>query len=282
MYLSPEQIKGRIKNIAAQNRTDARVLLRFFMMERFLERLSHSIYKDNFVIKGGMLVTAMIGVALRSTMDIDTSIKNHKLTVEEALKIIQEINNIQLDDSIIFAITGASNIMDDMEYQGVRVNLKATMEKLAIPLKIDISTGDVITPGAVEFTYKCLLEERNIKLWSYNLETVLAEKLQTILARGVVNTRMRDFYDVYTLWRIYANEVDTGVLHRAFIATCQKRNTGELSASWMDIISAVGKNEYMQKLWSSYQRKYSYAQNINFDDCLQTLGDILQKLAEEE
>lgn len=282
MYLSPEQIKGRIKNIAAQNHTDARVLLRFFMMERFLERLALSVYKDNFIIKGGMLVTAMIGVALRSTMDIDTSIKNHKLTAAEALKIVQEINNVQLDDGIAFAITGACDIMDDMEYQGVRINLQAVMEKLAIPLKIDISTGDVITPGAVEFSYKCLLEERNIKLWSYNLETILAEKLQTILARGVVNTRMRDFYDVHILWQIYANEVGTDVLCSAFIATCEKRNTDKLLVSWLEIVSAIGKDGYMQKLWESYQLKYPYARGISFTDCLRTVGDILQKFAEKE
>ena len=191
MQLTPEQVKGRIKNVAKENKADARTLMRIYMMERFLERVASSQYKDNFIIKGGMLVTAMVGVALRSTMDIDTSIKNQNLSAEDARRIVDEIKDIDLDDGVTFVVKEVSNIMDEMEYPGIRFTMNAMMGKLVTPMKIDISTGDVITPRAIEFNYKLLLDDRSINLWSYNLETILAEKLQTVLARGLLNTRMR-------------------------------------------------------------------------------------------
>ena len=200
MKLTSEQVKGRIKNVAKQNDADARTLMRIYMMERFLERVSVSSYRDNFIIKGGILVTALVGVSLRSTMDIDTSIRNQNLSEEDAKRIITEIKDINLGDGVTFEIKDVSNIMDEMEYPGIRFAMNALMGKLVTPMKIDLSTGDVITPHAVEYEYRLLLEDRTIKLWSYNLETVLAEKYQTILARGLLNTRMRDFYDIRMLF----------------------------------------------------------------------------------
>lgn len=196
MGFTPEQIKGRIKSVAKQNNADARTLMRIYMMERFLERLAQSEYRDNFIIKGGILVTAMIGVAHRSTMDIDTSMKNLNLSAEDALRVVNQVKDIDLDDGVSFEVKDVSNIMDEMEYPGIRVTMNANVGRLITPLKIDISTGDVITPRAIEFNYDLLLEDRSISLWSYNLETILAEKLQTVLARGILNTRMRDFYDI--------------------------------------------------------------------------------------
>ena len=186
------------------------------MMERFLERVASSQYKDNFIIKGGMLVTAMVGVALRSTMDIDTSIKNQNLSAEDARRIVDEIKDIDLGDGVTFEVKEVSNIMDEMEYPGIRFTMNAVMGKLVTPMKIDISTGDVITPRAIEYKYKLLLDNRSINLWSYNLETILAEKLQTVLARGLLNTRMRDFYDIKTLLSIYEQDIDADVLKKAF------------------------------------------------------------------
>ena len=189
MGFTPEQIKGRIKSVAKQNNADARTLMRIYMMERFLERLAQSEYRDNFIIKGGILVTAMIGVAHRSTMDIDTSMKNLNLSAEDALRVVNQVKDIDLDDGVSFEVKDVSNIMDEMEYPGIRVTMNANVGRLITPLKIDISTGDVITPRAIEFNYDLLLEDRSISLWSYNLETILAEKLQTVLARGIWKIR---------------------------------------------------------------------------------------------
>lgn len=200
MTLTPEQLKGRIRNIAKDNNADARILLRIHMMERLLERVSVSNYRNNFIIKGGMLITALVGVSLRSTMDIDTSLENLNLSEADARRIITEIKDIDIGDGITFKIRNAESIMDEMEYPGIRITMDAIMCKLVIPIKVDISTGDIITPQPVEYRYKLLLEDRYINLLSYNLETVLAEKIQTVLARGILNTRMRDFYDIRTLF----------------------------------------------------------------------------------
>lgn len=264
MGFTPEQIKGRIKSVAKQNNADARTLMRIYMMERFLERLAQSEYRDNFIIKGGILVTAMIGVAHRSTMDIDTSMKNLNLSVEDALRVVNQVKDIDLDDGVSFEVKDVSNIMDEMEYPGIRVTMNANVGRLITPLKIDISTGDVITPRAIEFNYDLLLEDRSISLWSYNLETILAEKLQTVLARGILNTRMRDFYDIRMLLDTYEDKVNKAVLKDAFAATCKKRGTNHLQEQAEEIIKIIEADEQLQVLWRAYQKKYSYAAEIDY------------------
>ncbi len=264
MGFTPEQIKGRIKSVAKQNNADARTLMRIYMMERFLERLAQSEYRDNFIIKGGILVTAMIGVAHRSTMDIDTSMKNLNLSAEDALRVVNQVKDIDLDDGVSFEVKDVSNIMDEMEYPGIRVTMNANVGRLITPLKIDISTGDVITPRAIEFNYDLLLEDRSISLWSYNLETILAEKLQTVLARGILNTRMRDFYDIRMLLDTYEDKVNKVVLKDAFAATCNKRGTDHLQEQAEEIIKIIEADEQLQVLWRAYQKKYSYAAEIDY------------------
>lgn len=264
MGFTPEQIKGRIKSVAKQNNADARTLMRIYMMERFLERLAQSEYRDNFIIKGGILVTAMIGVAHRSTMDIDTSMKNLNLSAEDALRVVNQVKEIDLDDGVSFEVKDVSNIMDEMEYPGIRVTMNANVGRLITPLKIDISTGDVITPRAIEFNYDLLLEDRSISLWSYNLETILAEKLQTVLARGILNTRMRDFYDIRMLLDTYEDKVNKAVLKDAFAATCKKRGTDHLQEQAEEIIKIIEANEQLQVLWRAYEKKYSYAADIDY------------------
>lgn len=264
MGFTPEQIKGRIKSVAKQNNADARTLMRIYMMERFLERLAQSEYRDNFIIKGGILVTAMIGVAHRSTMDIDTSMKNLNLSAEDALRVVNQVKDIDLDDGVSFEVKDVSNIMDEMEYPGIRVTMNANVGRLITPLKIDISTGDVVTPRAIEFNYDLLLEDRSISLWSYNLETILAEKLQTVLARGILNTRMRDFYDIRMLLDTYEDKVNKAVLKDAFAATCKKRGTDHLQEQAEEIIKIVEADEQLQVLWRAYQKKYSYAAEIDY------------------
>lgn len=264
MGFTHEQIKGRIKSVAKQNNADARTLMRIYMMERFLERLAQSEYRDNFIIKGGILVTAMIGVAHRSTMDIDTSMKNLNLSAEDALRVVNQVKDIDLDDGVSFDVKDVSNIMDEMEYPGIRVTMNANVGRLITPLKIDISTGDAITPRAIEFNYDLLLEDRSISLWSYNLETILAEKLQTVLARGILNTRMRDFYDIRMLLDTYEDKVNKAVLKDAFAATCKKRGTDHLQEQAEEIIKIIEADEQLQVLWRAYQKKYSYAAEIDY------------------
>ena len=278
MQLTPEQVKGRIKNVAKENKADARTLMRIYMMERFLERVASSQYKNNFIIKGGMLVTAMVGVALRSTMDIDTSIQNQNLSIEDAKRIVDDIKDIHLGDGVTFEVREVSNIMDEMEYPGIRFTMNAVMGKLVTPMKIDISTGDVITPRAIEYKYKLLLDDRSISLWSYNLETILAEKLQTVLARGLLNTRMRDFYDINTLLSIYEQDIGADILKKAFDATCKKRNTENLKEEAPKIIASVSDDVQLHTLWKSYQKKYPYATDISYEDIVDSTQLLWSKI----
>lgn len=278
MYLTSEQIKGRIKNVARENHADARVLMRVYMMERFLERVAVSPYKDKVVVKGGILVTSMVGVALRSTMDIDASLRNWNLSLEDARSMVEEIGNIDLADSVSFEINSASNIMNEMEYPGIRFAMNARMGDLITPMKIDISTGDVITPRAIEYQYPMLLENRSISLWTYNLETILAEKLQTVLARGVLNTRMRDFYDIRVLLSLYEQAIDVQILRQAFAATCSKRGTESLLVESPIILERIQEDTHLQTLWQSYQKKYPYAGDISYAEVTNAVGQLLQKI----
>jgi predicted nucleotidyltransferase component of viral defense system len=274
MKLTDAQIRGRVKNLAAKTGTDARILMRLHMMERFLERVSVSKYRDNFVIKGGVLITSLIGVSLRSTMDIDTTIQNHDLSDESAREMIEEISLIDIGDGVTFEKIKSSKIMDDMEYPGIRFSMNACIGRMVTPIKIDVSTGASITPCAVEHEYKLMLEDRAITLLSYNLETILAEKLQTIFSRGVVNTCMRDFYDIYVLTTAYRDKTDPEVLAQAFEATCKDRHTEDLAANSIQIYEKISSNKRLHELWNNYQKKYDYAAEIEFDYTLMALSEL--------
>ena len=272
MNLTAAQIKGRIKNIANKTNADPRLLMRIYMMDRFLERLSCSKYKDNFIIKGGILVTSMVGVSLRSTMDIDATIKNLNLSEEDMLKVVKDIANISLDDNISFEIKGVQTIMDNFEYPGVRIELNALIDKMITPLKLDISTNDVITPREIEYAYNLLIEDRKINLWAYNLETILAEKLETILSRNVLTTRLRDYYDVYTLMNIYKDQINRKILKEAFLATTNKRKSKIENID--AVINTIENNVEVQNLWIQYQKKYSYASEINYEDVIDSIKEL--------
>lgn len=281
MYLTSAQIKGKINSLAKQKESDPIGLLRIYMMERFLERLSVSKYKDYFVIKGGILVTSMVGVSIRSTMDIDTTIKNFSLDKETVHRIINEIGNIELDDDVKFHIKDVTDIMDSMEYPGIRVHMVASIEKMDIPIKIDLSTGDEITPREIKYKYSLLLEERSITLWSYNLETILAEKIQTVLSRGILNTRMRDFYDITTLFDLYKDRINYDILKVAFDKTCSKRNSISLKEQFHEIIHAIETDSGLHNLWKQYQRKYKFAKAITYQRNIETLKTIINHMQTE-
>lgn len=278
MAFSQAQVKGRIKNIAKDKKADARILMRIYMMERFLERIANSAYSEDFIIKGGILVTSMVGVSMRSTMDIDTTIRNFNLSEAETKNVVSEICNVDLGDGVTFVVKEVSRIMDDMEYPGIRLSLDAMLEEMVTPIKIDISTGDAITPRAIEYDYQLMMEDRSIKLWSYNLETVLGEKLQTVMARGILNTRMRDFYDVYTLLLRYESDIDWTVFKQAFEATCKKRNSSELVEQGITIIDSISNDKKLIDLWRGYQKKYTYASEITYDAVIESVRRLYAQL----
>lgn len=211
-------------------------------------------------------------------MDIDTSLKNFNLSENDAKRIITEIKDIDIGDGVTFEIKDSLSIMDEMEYPGIRITMNAIMGKLVTPIKIDISTGDIVTPLPIEYRYKLLLEDRYINLQSYNLETVLAEKIQTVLARGVVNTRMRDFYDIRTLFLMYGDQIDTDTLKSAFNATCTNRGTHNLVQNAPEIISNIESDEHLRSLWVSYQRKFPYASDMSYGSVIDSLKVLREKM----
>ncbi|MGN0513052.1 MAG: nucleotidyl transferase AbiEii/AbiGii toxin family protein [Lachnospiraceae bacterium] len=278
MIKTSKQLKDLIRNLSKKNSADAQVLMRNYMMERFLERISLSQYKDQFILKGGMLVAAMVGLDARSTMDMDATIKGVNVNVEDVENIITNIITVHLDDGVIFRVKRISEIMDEADYPGVRVSLETEFDGVRTPLKIDFSTGDVITPREVRYSFKLMLEERFIDIWAYNLETVLAEKLETIISRNVTNTRMRDFYDVYILFQIYGDKLDIVILSKALSATAAKRETLEILKETGEIMDEIQYNQNLEKLWKMYQKKFSYASDIEWQVVMQSVKDLTVKI----
>lgn len=264
MIKSATQLKDLIRNLSRKKSADAQILMRNYMMERFLERISISKYQDKFILKGGMLVAAMVGLDARATMDIDAIIKGIDVNLEEVENIIADIVSVPLEDGVTFRIKQVSEIMDEAEYPGVRVGMETEFDGVRTPLKIDISTGDVITPKEMQYNFKLMLEDRSIEVWAYNLETVMAEKLETVISRNITNTRMRDFYDIHILLNLYGNMLDTKILGEALQATARKRETEYHLKDAEKIFEEVQEDSGMEKLWKVYQKKFSYAADISW------------------
>ena len=254
-----------MRNLSRKKSADAQLLMRNYMMERFLERISLSEYRDKFILKGGMLVAAMVGLDARSTMDLDATVKGANVNVEDIENLISAIVSVPLDDGVKFQLKSISEIMDEAEYPGIRVNMTTTFDGVVTPLKIDISTGDAITPREIRYSFKLMLEDRSIDIWAYNLETVLAEKLETIITRTTTNTRMRDFYDIYILEQLHGNTLDPQILHDALRATAHKRGTERHLAEAAEVFEEVENSSVMQKLWESYRKKFSYAADLEWN-----------------
>lgn len=267
MIKTSRQLKDKVRNMARGDSAKAQLLIRNYGMERFLERVSLSEHRDNFILKGGMLVSALVGLENRATMDIDTSIRNMPLDTIAAKAMVEEIIAVPVDDNIRFEINDFGTIMDDAEYSGVRISLNAFLDATRIPLKIDISTGDAITPAAVNYQYKLMFEERYITLWAYNLETVLAEKIETVLSRSVLNTRLRDFYDLYVLQNT-GLEIDKATLAAALTATARKRGSEQALALYERTLDEIRISPLMREQWERYQGKNNYAASIVWDDVI--------------
>ena len=265
MIKTARQLKDLIRNLSREKSADAQILMRNYMMERFLERISLSEYRDKFILKGGMLVAAMVGLDARSTMDLDATIKGANVNVEDIENLISSIVTVPIDDGVKFQLKSISEIMDEAEYPGIRVSMSTTFDGVVTPLKIDISTGDAITPREVRYSFKLMLEDRSIDIWAYNLETVLAEKLETIITRTTTNTRMRDFYDIYILEQLHGTTLNPKILHDALLATAHKRGSEKYLNQAEEVFDEVENDSVMQKLWEAYRKKFSYDSDLEWN-----------------
>ena len=272
------QLKAVVKNIAKEKKISAQLVLQNYMLERFLERVSVSEYRNNFIIKGGFLIASMVGLNSRATMDMDATIKRYPVSEETIQKMVEEIIKINLEDEITFTFKNIGEIREGDEYTGYRVALTANYPPLAVPLKLDITTGDKITPREIEYSFKLLLEDRSISILAYNLETILAEKLETVISRSDQNTRPRDYYDIYVLTKLQAHNIDLPSLKEALAATCSKRGSAETVKGYIAIMERVKSSAVMQEQWSKYQQEFDYASDIPFDDTCDTVIRIMKSL----
>lgn len=267
-------LKAKIRNIAKSKNIPAQVILQNYMFERFLNRLSVSAYKEKFVLKGGMLVAALVGLDNRATMDLDTTLKNLPLTPESIENALNEIFEIDLKDDVMFKLKGVSPIREDDIYGGYRVALDAIYETIITPMTIDVSTGDVITPNAVKFNFTGIFDdELKFELWAYNIETVLAEKVETILRRNVFNTRPRDFYDTYIL--ITTQEFDKKLFAEALEKTIEHRGTRNQINDYMDTLVIIENSEVLKRMWNNYQKQFAYAKDISFEDTCKSVNELI-------
>ncbi len=269
------KMKALIRNIAKEKNINSAVVLRNYMLERLLERISKSKYKDNFILKGGMLVASIVGIDSRATIDLDATLRHFPLSKENLEKAFGDILKIEIDDGITIKPLNITEIREDAEYHGFRLGLVGMVDESKIPLKVDITTGDEITPDAIKYSFKLLLEDRNIEVLAYNLETVLAEKVESIISRGVANTRMRDFYDIYILTKLQSENIDRDLFKKALTATSKNRSSENQISNTENILIDIKESEKLKSLWKNYIVKNSYAQDISWDSVIDAVFKLL-------
>lgn len=265
------QLKAQIKRLALASHVPAQVILQNFMLERFLERISISSYKDMLVLKGGMLIASMVGIDNRTTMDMDATLRGYPLSHETIQTACNDICAIHIDDDVTFLLDRVESIRDDDEYGGYRASIYGKYETITTPLKIDITTGDIITPGAIQYTFQSKFQNRCFSIWAYNSETILSEKVETILRRSVLNTRPRDFYDVYIIMKTHGSTIDKKVFHTAVNATSAKRGSLLALQNKESILQAIQADKTMRQRWELYCKENYYAKGIEFDEVIEIL-----------
>jgi predicted nucleotidyltransferase component of viral defense system len=269
------QLKDKIKNLALKNHVPAQAVLQNFMLERLLERISLSKYKDMLILKGGMLIASMVGINNRTTMDMDATLRGFPLSEETIREAFLEICAMHLDDDITLVLDHIVPIREDDEYGGYRVAIIAKYESINTPLKIDITTGDIITPDAIRYTFHSNFEDKLIEVWAYNIETILAEKVETILRRSVLNTRPRDFYDVSIIIKTQRKAIKKKIFITALNATSKKRGSLLALQNKETILRTIQSDTIIRQRWDRYCRENYYAKGIAFDDVIGLLIDIV-------
>lgn len=272
------QLKAWIKNMSLKVDVNENIILQNYMLERLLERISVSEYKYKFVLKGGMLITAIVGIDMRNTLDMDATIKGFDLEKDNLNNILNEIFNIDLDDGVTFELKNIKEIRQEDEYGGYRVALEAKFDKLVVPMKLDITTGDVITPKEVNYKFDLMFEDRSIEILAYNMETVIADKFETIISRNIDTTRARDFYDIYILWTTQQQNFNKKVLGQAIVKKFEYRESMNKLKNIGEILEVIKESDALKVHWKNYQSKFSYAEDISYEDTIRVLNEIVKLL----
>lgn len=269
------QLKAMINNKAKSAKVSPQLMLQNYMLERLIDRISRSPWRDRIIVKGGMLIGSLIGVDRRTTKDLDTTAQGLALTHEKTAEVFGAICAIDLDDDLAFEFLRTEDIREADEYPGIRIHLKAHYNPLAVPLTIDVTCGDRITPGAIVYEYPFAFDEGSATIMAYPVETIMAEKLETVLSRNVATTRPRDFYDIYELWRVRRDTIDPDILGDALVSTCAKRNSSDVIGRSDAMLELMRKDAGLERRWLAYAAKHSYASNLTFAQTLDTVERVL-------
>lgn len=275
---TPEQLKGAIRSMAAKKNLRAQEVLQMFLFERIIDRLAASSFRDNFILKGGLLISSMIGIGERTTMDMDTTVRGIQMEEGEIVSAVKEIIAMDVGDGISFEFKKIEPIREDDAYNNFRVHLRAKYGKIDSPMKIDITTGDIITPAAIRYDFPFVFEEKTVPVMAYTLETVLAEKYETIIRRNIGTTRARDFYDLHTLYRSRKDVVQMDVLRAAVIHTAEKRDSVDDIRDWRDILKDIREEPQLYLLWDNYAADNKYIGDLKFNEVLDTVDEIAKIL----
>lgn len=278
MIKNAKSLKDKARNVANENAISIQQVLQNYMFERVLERLSKSEYKENFIIKGGLLLSSIMGINLRTTMDMDTNITGINLDKEELLKILNEVLNMDIGDNVTFKIEKVEDIKQEEYYGGYQFKIIATYENIKVQFHMDVSTGDVITPRAIEYQYKKLFDDSYIDILSYNQETIIAEKLQSILERKITNSRMKDYYDLYFFVNYKWDSIDKEILSEAIIRTFSARNSITELRNIKETIKTLENNPFLNRLWLDYSKKHEYSKNVSFKDTINAIEIIEENI----
>ena len=276
MIKNAKSLMDKSRNLASKYNITANEVLQNYMFERILERLSVSKYKNNFILKGGLLLSSIMGIDTRTTMDMDTCIKGINLTDDELYEVLQQILNIDVKDNVSFEIKNSKPIREEDNYGGLRYNIVSKFDNIKVDLSIDIATGDLITPGEIEYDYKMMFEDRSLTIMTYNIESIIAEKFQTVVSRGILNSRMKDYYDLYYL--IKYKEFSRKNLKEAIIKTFDKRDTEIEKIN--DVITEIKNSEFIEEMWKNYSMHYKYSNDIKIEQVISIFEEIKELIKE--
>lgn len=276
--MNKDSLKAKAKNIAQKYNLDSRYIIQNVMFESLIRRISISKYNENIIIKGGFLLSSIFGFNQRSTMDMDATLKGMNLNKENVLNIIKDIIAIDINDGVRYEIFSIKDIRLEKKYPGFKIHLLAYLEDLRTHLMIDITTGDVITLKEIDYEYNTIFDNETINIMSYNIETIIAEKFEAIISRNVINSRMKDYYDLYMFTTLKWDNVNKNLLKIAINNTCNNRKTTNYLNDSSNYINLISKNGDLKKLWKEYQNKNVYAKNINFEDTILAISKINELL----
>ncbi|MDO4488931.1 MAG: nucleotidyl transferase AbiEii/AbiGii toxin family protein [Eubacteriales bacterium] len=271
---TPEQLKGQIRYFAQKHNLMSQEVLQMYLFERVLERLSLSMYKDNFILKGGVLISSILGIYERTTMDMDTTVTGITMKDKEISDAIKNILSIDVGDGIVFNFIKLEPIREDDDYNNFRASFNAIFGKICNPMKLDITTGDKITPAAIDYSYHCIMDDKTIAIKAYNIETIIAEKYETIIRRNISTSRARDFYDLSRIFNLYKDCINQPFLRWAVKNTSIKRGSSKELDEWKDICTEMSEDEALRELWNNYIRTNEYANTLSFEEVIESVEDV--------